>query len=235
MYRIQTKGLILRSTAYGEANKMLTVLTGENGKISVAAKGGKSHKRGAFLNNFCYCDFSLVKRGNIYSMESAQPVESFFGISKSVEKLYAASAVTAFAAYICGEDTPCEDMLRLCLNSLYALAELDTPPEKVMLAFYIKASEKSGYSPEVSCCTLCGNTENLLYFSPVCGGAVCGECHNAEPYIGTDGLELMRFVLNADLKDILKFKASDAEIEKLYGIMKLFISEHFDYKVKELQ
>lgn len=233
MYRIQTRGLILRSTAYGEANKMLTVLTAEEGKISVDVKGGKSHKRGAFLNNFCCCDFSLVKRGNIFSLESAQPVESFFGISKSVEKLFAASAVTSFAAYICRENNPCEDILRLCLNSLYALSELDVMPKKVLLAFYIKAAKTSGYAPETSCCTLCGATDNLLFFSPVGGGAVCAECRNSEPPFGKFGLEIMRFVLNANLKDMLKFNISDEELENLYSIMKLFIAEHFDYKIKD--
>lgn len=233
MYRIKTKGLVLRSCVYGEADKMLTVLTADEGKISVAAKGGKSLKKGAFLNNFCYCDFALIKRGGIYGLESAQPIEDFFGVSKSVEALFAASSVTAFAAYICEESTPSEDMLRLCLNSLYALSSLNTKPLKLLVAFYIKAAEISGYSPETACCANCQKTENLSFFSPLLGGTLCEECGNSEPRLNPGELKIMRFILNAGLKDILKFSASDTELEHLYSLIKLFSAEHFDYKIKD--
>lgn len=233
MNRIETKGLILRSCTYGEANKMLTVLTAEHGKISVAVKGGKSLKRGAFLNNFCYCDFVLIKRSDVFSLSSAQPVENFFGISKSVERLFAASAIASFAAYICGEGTPCGNMLRLCLNSIYALAELDANPQKILVAFYIKAAKLMGYSPEVNQCLGCGETDELYFFSPLLGGVVCKKCAKGEPPIEGNGLEIMRYVLRADMKNMIKFNASETELENLHSLMKLFSAEHFDYKPKD--
>lgn len=233
MYRIKTKGLVLRSSVYGEANKMLTVLTEESGKISVAARGGKSLKRGAFLNSFCYCEFELIKRGDVFGLESARPIENFFDISKSVENLFAASAITSFAAYICKEENDCKDMLRLCLNCLYALAKLNISPLKVMVVFYLKAAEKSGYAPEVNECVYCGEKENLSCFSPVAGGVVCQNCKNGEPTLSYTELEIMRFILKSDFKDMLKFKVEDNETKKLYSVIKLFIAEHFDYKIKD--
>lgn len=233
MYRTEIKGLILRTGVYGEANKMLTVLTAEEGRISVAAKGGKSHKRGAFLNNFCYCDFALAKRGGIFSLETAQPIENFFGISQSVEKLFAASAVTSFAAYICKEESPCKDMLRLCLNSLYALSELDINPLKILVAFYLKSAKISGYAPEITQCVNCGKTENLDFFSPISGGVLCTDCGTCEPKISPGELEVMRFVLNSEFKNMLKFNISETELKNLYSMIKLFAAEHFDYKIKD--
>ncbi len=233
MYRTETKGLILRSSVYGEANKMLTVLTAEEGKISVAVKGGKSHKRGAFLNNFCYCDFALAKRGGVFSLETAQPIENFFGISQSVEKLFAASAVTSFAAYICKEDTSCKDMLRLCLNSLYALSELEINPLKILVVFYLKSAKISGYAPEVNRCINCGKTEDICFFSPLSGGVLCTGCGTHEPKISRRELEVMRFVLNSEFKNMLKFGVSETELKNLYSVIKLFAAEHFDYKLKD--
>ena len=46
MDQIKTKAIVLRSTAFGDHDKMLTLLGETTGKISVVAKGGKSLKHG---------------------------------------------------------------------------------------------------------------------------------------------------------------------------------------------
>ena len=43
MDQIKTKAIVLRSVAFGDYDKMLTLLGENTGKISVIAKGGKSH------------------------------------------------------------------------------------------------------------------------------------------------------------------------------------------------
>lgn len=232
MHRLKVRGLILRSSPYGESNKMLTVLTSEYGRISVSAKGGKSHKRGAYMNNFCLCEFMLIKRGDMYSLDSASPLNDFLGISKSIEKLYAASTVTSFAAYICKENQPAEDMLRLTLNCLYALSELSEAPHKILLAFFLKSAEINGFCPQLDFCISCSESSELNWFSPSAGGILCSNCHGNEPYFPDSSIEIMKYILNSDFKDMLKFNADEGEINSCLTAVKDFIYEQFDYTIK---
>ncbi len=80
MNQFRTKAILLRRTNYGEADKIINVLTPDHGKVSVMAKGvrrGKSKLAGG-LELFAVCDVTLLKgRGEIYTLTSAR-IDTFY-------------------------------------------------------------------------------------------------------------------------------------------------------------
>ena len=64
---IKVNALMLRAADYNENDKILTLLTAENGKITAGAKGVK--KAGARLKfaaqPFCFAEYILSKKGDL--------------------------------------------------------------------------------------------------------------------------------------------------------------------------
>ena len=76
---LTTTGLILREVAYGESDKLLTVLTPDQGKITVTAKGVRSF-RNHYMSTaqlMCYNEFVLYQRGDRWWMKEVAVVEGF--------------------------------------------------------------------------------------------------------------------------------------------------------------
>ncbi len=232
---IKTKGLILRSAKYGENAKMLTVLSEDFGKISVSAKGAGSVRRGAAaLSNLCFSEFILHKHGDIYSLSDVSPLENFFGLSKSVDYMETAAHMSKFINYICHENEPAGNVLRIVLNCLYAMSTLSRHHNEVLAVFLFKILCETGFSPELYACTACGNPGMLYSFSCEYGGIVCSECHPHCPDstgISESALQLMRHICSADIKQIFKFTADEKTSSQLLKIAKLFISEHLEYQL----
>lgn len=78
--QFRAKAILLRRTNYGEADKILNLLTADHGKISAIAKGvrrGKSKLAGG-LELFAVCDVTLIKgRGDIHTVTSAR-IDTFY-------------------------------------------------------------------------------------------------------------------------------------------------------------
>ncbi len=78
---IRTEAIILRRTNYGEADRILNVLTPEHGKVAAIAKGVRrpKSKLAGGLELFAVCDITLGEsRSDLFLVTSAR-LQSFFG------------------------------------------------------------------------------------------------------------------------------------------------------------
>lgn len=81
MHYFRTEAIILRRTNYGEADRILSVLTPERGKISVIAKGVRrpKSKMAGGLELFSICDLTTVEgKGGLAIVTGAQ-IKQYFG------------------------------------------------------------------------------------------------------------------------------------------------------------
>lgn len=77
-------GIVLKEMPLGEADKLLTVFSREQGRISVVAKGAK--KPGsrflAAASAFAYSDMELVKGRSMYVLRNANIISPFTGCGR---------------------------------------------------------------------------------------------------------------------------------------------------------
>jgi DNA repair protein RecO (recombination protein O) len=73
-------GLIIRDTAYGESDKLLTVLTAERGKLTVSGKGVRSPKSTLrpYTHIMFYGELTLYERNGRLWLREAAPVRDFY-------------------------------------------------------------------------------------------------------------------------------------------------------------
>lgn len=144
-----TKALILRGVDYKETDRILTLLTQEQGKLTASARGCR--KRGSPLaagcQLLCWSELVLYDYQGRWSVKEASILREFRGVSADVEKLALACYFAEVAEVLAVEGEPCEELLSLTLNSLHALDKLNKPLALIKAAFELKAMCLAGYEP----------------------------------------------------------------------------------------
>lgn len=179
-----TEAVVLKSTDYGESDRMVTFLTKDYGKISgIAKRAKKSIKRfGGSLDIFCevILYFSEKETSNIALIESCDLIDCRRLIRKDIAKMAYASCLTEIILYMAPEREPQPELYRFFSE---ALDYYQTGPFKkgTALIVELKLLGLLGYAPNLSTCTSCRTNKALIKkekvaFSPAKGGIVCGDC-----------------------------------------------------------
>lgn len=179
MTEINVKGLVIRSVDVKESDRIITVFTEELGAVSAVARGARSLKSRKMSSTmqFCYSAFVLTKRGEYYYVKEAELIENFFGIRTNIEGL----ALAGYVAEILSDVTVAEaesELLRLSLNTLFAISEGKHSLEKIKAAFEIRTAAILGFMPDVLSCTECGATEGDFFFDIMGGFITCYQCNH---------------------------------------------------------
>ena len=173
--------IMLRAVDYNENDKILTLLTAENGKISAGIKGVKkaAAKLKFAAQPFCFAEYVLSKRGDKYTVINASECESFYDLRTDINKFYAASAAVEAANALTFEGDDCREIFYECVK---ALSEMCSGGESLaLIRFLLFALKASGYGINAENCVHCGASllgENKLRFDMDTGSFTCGECGN---------------------------------------------------------
>lgn len=227
MQPIKTRGIVLRAQNMGEADKMLTVLSAELGKISVSAKGIKSLKHASRSSGapFCYSEFVLKPRGEIYTLVSATLSESFYGLRKNVEHLALATYFLSLTDFLAMPGDNAGDILRVLLNSLYYLEKGLKKADDLRLFLEVRELSAAGFLPDMSCCAGCGS-DRACMFDISAGMLFCRGCAPANALkLSEDCARLISFYGTSPLKTALDFDGEAAALEGT-NIIEKFIRRH---------
>ncbi len=233
--QVVDKGLILRETPYKEADVMLSVLTECGGKLPVLARGAKrkGSRVSAGIQLLTYSELTLYESGGRYTLNDADPIEMFFGVRGDIVKLALGSYFAEVLELAAESESINPELLRLGLNSLYALAKTDIPHEKIKAVFELKVASLSGYTPNVLACGCCGSVDDLAYFDVENGTVLCSACNGGFlKKIDASVVDAMRFILSEDIKRIFSFSINDSSMKLLAGVCDEYLSVHFDRKFK---
>ena len=134
---IVTKGVVLRETETKEADKILTLLTADRGKIAVIARGArrKSCKYAACAQQLAYSEWTLYQKGDWYYANEGATVELFNGLRTDLEALALGCYFAELTEAVTAAESPAGPLLSHLLNGLYALSALHKPPALVKPAF----------------------------------------------------------------------------------------------------
>ena len=131
---VRTKGIVIKIANSSENDKILTILTAEKGKISSFCKGAKKPKS-SFLASTEFLSFSdmilFEGNGDMYSLNSAEPINVFYNLRKDIDKLMYASIIAQIMNDVCQEEELSFNRLQLLLNTLYVISETEKNLELV--------------------------------------------------------------------------------------------------------
>jgi len=220
---LTTRALVLREVKYKEADKILTVLTEQEGKLTVKARGAmrKGCKYGAAAQMLCFSELTLFGNAGKWSINEAETVEQFLPLREDIEALALGSYFAEMLEAVTDEDNPNQELLQLGLNSLYALSRGMYPKRHIKAVFELKLMCLSGFEPQLDTCPVCGDTMPEHPVFSLNGGSLhCLGCPPGAPGVSLpvsrEALDAMRYVISADPKKIFSFSIPQ-EAEKQMG------------------
>jgi DNA repair protein RecO len=184
---------VLRTIPFRERDLVATLFSERRGKFSAIARNGVSSRRfGGSLNLFTASIFetdpktirlSEITQDALVQLNSAQIKFTAEGLSKSFEKLSAASCLNELLLKIVPEQKAVPEVFKLYSNALMALQEL--PDERgicIVNAFILKITQWLGVQPSLTRCIACEKALNEVsgdrVFPQVAKGAwLCESCH----------------------------------------------------------
>ncbi len=215
-----TKALVLREVRYKEADRMLTLFTSTDGKISAKARGAlrKSSKTAAATQQLTYSEMTLFGNKGKWTVNEATVIEPFSGLRQDIGDFALGCYFTECVDALSVEDQPDAALMQLVLNSLYALSKKLHEPRQIKAAFEIRLMSLAGYEPDLSSCALCGNTdpeEPVLSLGD--GRIYCRRCRNFgnTVQLSPEALSAMRYIVSAPAKQLFSFKVSADGLNRL--------------------
>ena len=235
---IKVKGIVIRSVQFKESDKIITVLTAELGRISVYCHGAKSNKS-KFLTPtrlFCYSEFVLTRKKDFYYIKEADYIEAFFNIVNSMDKLFLGQYFLEIIIEISVEGERHDSLLRLTLNSLYALSNDMAQFDVIKSAYELRVCVETGLSPYLLGCRECGIAdEENVYFDVLNGNLVCKSCllreensieeRQAGIYLPATKsvIAAMQYVENTKLERLFSFQLTDDALKLFANITEKYL------------
>lgn len=179
MTLITVKGLVIRTVDIKESDRLVTIFTEERGVISAMAKGARSLKSRQMSSTmqYCYGTFVLCRKNDLFWIREAELIESFFNLRRSIEGMSLAAYVCEVLSEVTVEEAE-RDLLRLSLNSLYAIAERQYEIDKIKAAFEIRCCSIIGFMPDVLGCRACGAKDGDFILDVMDGTLLCAACRD---------------------------------------------------------
>lgn len=146
---IVTTGIVLARVDYGEADRILTILTHGHGKLRIIAKGvrrSKSKLAGG-IELLSVCELTVMpSRGEIQTLVSSRLVKHYGDIVKDINRTMLAYEILKKFNRVT-EDAAGDEFALLLQGSLEALNEHRLSLELVELWFAMKLLRVTGHSP----------------------------------------------------------------------------------------
>lgn len=236
--RFVTCGLVLRETVTRDADKILTVLTPDRGRLSVIARGArrKGSRVAAACQLLAYSEMTLYEKGRWTMLDAADTIELFDGLRQDLTALSLAAYFAELTEAV--SDGSGGDVLPLLLNALYALSALKKPPQLVKPAFQFRLMALAGYEPMADGCALCGAPQPENPMLDVVHGVVhCGKCREkgglSLPLMAS-GLAALRYVLYGDPRRLYSFSLPPEGLRALNHAADAYVSAQLERSFRTL-
>ena len=238
---IVLRGIVLRETETKEADKILTLLTAERGKLSVIARGArrKSCKYTACAQPLVWSEWTLYQKGDWYYANEGFTVELFKGLRDDLDAMALGFYFAELTEAVTSEETPAPELTRHLLNGLYALSALHKPPALVKPAFELKLLALAGYEPLVDACAYCGSPDPEQPLLDVVQGVLrCRKCGAGEGGLAMprceSSLAALRHIVSGDPTRLYSFTLGKDALRRLSGAAEAFAAAQLERGFKTL-
>lgn len=179
---LSTRGIVLREVNYKEADKILTILTEEAGKLTVSARGArkKMGKYTAASQLLAFSELDLYERQGRWSLREGRVIELFGGLRQDICLLSIGAYFAELLEAVSDVDYVDPGLLTLGLSGLHVLSGGTRDPRLVKAAFELRLMCLSGYAPEVSACAKCSTATPAQPMLNLQGGQIHCRTHRPE-------------------------------------------------------
>ena len=151
MNQLVTQGIILTRRDYGEADRIITLLTPEQGKLSMLAKGVRrpKSKMAGGIELFSVSDITYIKgRGELHTLISARLNKYYDHIVHDIDRVQTGYELIKIL-HKATEDQPEAEYFELLKTAFAALDNIDIDLDVVRLWFLAQLLRYDGHEPNL--------------------------------------------------------------------------------------
>lgn len=196
-----TEAIPLRRMDYGEADRIITVITPFRGKVRLLAKGVRrpTSRMAGQVELFNHSHLQLARGRDLDILSQAATIQSFRGIRENVVKAAHAFHLVELTDGFLEDGDPHPEVFNLLLWVLARLGEDEHTPAFIARFFELHLLSATGFRPGLQTCLRCrGAIEpGANGYSVTLGGVLCPSCAPVVPDaapVGSDALKLLRFL-----------------------------------------
>ena len=171
------QGIVLRGYPFGEADRIVVLVSPNHGKVRVVAKGIRRTKSrfGGRLEPLTHVDLVLYQGRNLATVTQVSVIEAFPRLRLDLDAVLVAGTMAEAIDKVVVEGEPSHRLFLLLQRGLHAL-EHGAGGMDLVASFLLKLMDALGLGPALRYCAACGRRDDLGRFSLAGGGLVCSRC-----------------------------------------------------------
>jgi DNA repair protein RecO (recombination protein O) len=231
------EAIVLRTHKLGEADRIITLLTRNHGRVRAVAKGVRrtTSKFGSRLEPFTHVELQLAEGRSLDTVTQAETHDAFASALGADYARYTAGTVMLETAerLVTEEKEPSTQQFLLLVGGLRAMVGGERGPHQVLDSYLLRSLAVAGYAPSFEHCARCGLEGPHRWFNPSQGGMLCTTCRipgSASPAAET--ITLLGALLAGDWPSVEL--ADPRHLREASGLVAAFLAWHLERGLRSL-
>lgn len=174
------EAIVLRTQKLGEADRIVTLLTRQHGRVRAVARGVRktTSRIGARLEPFSHVDVQLYEGRSLDSVNQVETIAAHGAVlAADYPRWTAGTAMLETAERLTPEERePSVQQFALLVSGLRSLVASEHDASLILDAYLLRSLAVAGWSPSFDDCARCGAEGPHRSFSVASGGIVCQQC-----------------------------------------------------------
>ncbi len=239
-----TRGFVLASFPYAEADKIAQLYTLQLGRVKAVVKGARKPKSklASALDLFNESGFSLHngRSGDLFILSQAKVLNTYSELKKDFPSITALQMLADILIQTIHDSEPQPEIYSLIKKTLDALRAQPEQPELFLTAFTVKLLDLSGYPLELALCAECGTPlqKKKSYLVPHRGGALCEDCCPSGPVrlkVSAAGLEVLKKIRSLPMEKIHILKLKPVFLRALFRTLLEYLERTIEKQLKTVE
>ncbi|MCC7117927.1 MAG: DNA repair protein RecO [Anaerolineales bacterium] len=194
----RASAVVLRHGDWGEADRLLTLYTREQGLLRALAKGARkvTSRKAGHLQPFTQISVQLAKGRDLLIVTQVETVNAFLALHDDLAKIsYAAYAAELLLRFSYEEEGGNPTVFKLLTDTLSRL-EKESDSWLALRYYEMRLLDAVGFRPQLFACANCGREilPEDQFFSFTAGGAICSRCGDGVPNLLRISLEALKYL-----------------------------------------
>lgn len=194
----RASAVVLRHADWGEADRILTLYTRDQGIVRALAKGARkvTSRKAGHLQPFTHVTVQLAKGRDLLIITQVETINAYLPLHDDLIKTgYAAYIIELLLRFSYEDEGASPAIFRLVTETLDRL-EKETDAWLPVRYYEMRLLDAVGFRPQLFQCANC--SREILpedqYFSFTAGGVICPRCGEGIPNLAHISLEMLKYL-----------------------------------------
>lgn len=194
---LRIEAVVLRHAEFGEADRLLTLFSREQGKLRAIAKGARKllSRKAGHLEPFTRVTLQLARGRDLWIVTQAETVQSFTALREDLLLTGYASYAAELLDRFSYEEGANPGVYQVLVDTLVRLCDGEDP-YRILRFYELRLLDLLGFRPQLFQCVAGGEKiqPEDQFFSASLGGVLCPECGTRASDARPVSMEALRYL-----------------------------------------